>query len=262
MKSTLPKWRNKRMPCRDALAEDWLNVLAALIFLGALIYFIATYQAELVTLGSSQQFCSCTPNTAITIVQKPKGSAFCVGLVQPTTTQQTAGQFFNFFLAGAFKGTTLDKSFGPCSVSDIPTATYNLADTEITFPQADMGISCLKKESKSTNSVMYFANVTRLSATLFRDSKIKQFFHFETTEFRFATFTTDYVFGPTDDYSASDCVLFLDARDWSSICTCPLDVIGDAVSVASVVIIILLPLRFYRLCHPKHAASDKPTDII
>lgn len=265
--------KNRPKTCfRRAGMEDWLNAFSALVFIAALIYFIVTNQPELIPLGSGQQFCKCTPAMATTLITTGlAGITSCLTRVNPSTQQQSSGEYFDFFFFhagfeylghnGEFNATGL----AACAIEDIETVTYELGARRIVLPPPGSNFSCVKAVNTTTKSTHLWANLTFVPDEFAITSgipNVKQFYSFKTEAFDFATISFNYVNVPADSEGrfqmneAFNCLLFLDGRDWSSYCECPLNVIGNAVAIASITILIVLPLRFYRLCRPNPQAGD------
>jgi hypothetical protein len=130
-----------------------------------------------------------------------------------------------------------------------------LQNIHFPLPSFAQNAFCLYGDNPQFETYHFFANITTPPPLVdYTNTPVHQLYHFRAKDFDFTVFSLlTYQFkmdgSDSSDLESGDreCVLFLDAQHWFSSCTCPLDIISNAVAIASVLILIVTPLRFYRI---------------
>lgn len=240
-----------RTKCTSVQLERFFNIINALIFIGALVYFIATVSPELVPLGHGQAFCKCTPATASKL-NSVYQTVTCLPSVFPSTKEQVSSQYYNdyYVVNNKFEGIITEPALAPCVVSDAPTVTIGVASVS-KFPTSDMTFDCATVINPTTGAISFFANITSGPVILTSngvDIKLHQIYYFKSSAggYEVALAGYSYLDLHTFHQLGGECVQFLDVRDWQSHCICPLNVIGNAVSIASIAVLAIFPIQLYR----------------
>jgi len=260
---------------RKITIEDSLDILNALIFIGALIYFIATVTPALVSIGGDQQFCRCTPATFLTATSNT--NILCVASVVPTTEQQISGQFtrsyFNLVNHTDFYVQENIVGFKPdCTLADVARVNLPINDKNLNlhFPSKDDSIfPCVSVRTTNPPSLEFYANLTTdfplMDADVNGIIPIGQVRHFETPTFKATTFA--FLNQPATNNAMEtgfgECILKVDETHWQSFCICPLNVIGNALAIASITFLFFYPVKLIKIMRGTNKrAREKDEDAV
>lgn len=261
-------------------AEQFLNIINAIVFIAALIYFSTFAAPRPVVQGEKQRFCSCTPRLAYQRSRNGQQTMNCFSTLYPSSDSQVAGIFTNEYLTSdrrsgylsVYGSDPYNYSVMPtCTVSDV--APVNLpmpafSDVVFRFPSNDYPAETFKCRGTNTSRsgvVEFMVNITNSKpiflASLNTVISLTQIYYFKTAKVLLVIANVDgTIFNGTDrvpfDYAnykhvgiiaqeVDACAAYSDTVSWTAMCVCPLDTISDALAVASITFLILYPIRLY-----------------
>lgn len=220
---------------RHFTMTELLDILNAMVFIGALLYFIATVSTSCVPLGGEQRFCRCSSATVVTVdpISSTK-DGLCVMSVEPTTHEQVSGQFltnyFNVVNRTEFRYNWETQNIkNDCTVTDVEAFKLKLNDynPSVSFPWSPAtAFDCVVGRSAKDNTLEFYVNITAgappVKIPSSGDQQITQMHRFHAPTY-IVTVVWYTLFTPTlnDISDALDlCVSELDKVQWYSLCVC------------------------------------------
>jgi len=235
--------------------SNFLNGLNALVFIGALIYFIATVAPTPVPLGDAQSFCQCSPMRIQQIIST-EPTASCIASVKPSTNPQKPGEYQLKFLTLTNTSKPFFYQFSERTGNSIKPVVFSKLAIERTDVQngvqfPDMGDDFVYWNSEDTNYFEWLVNISHSNTVIVYNNitlPLTMMYYFQTDNFEILVIKVlNYDNGAftTFEQWTRECVIAMDSHFWQSACICPLNVISNAVAIASITLVFSYAVTLY-----------------
>lgn len=232
-----------------------LTVLAFLISLGV----VAANDQTALTWGPAMYQCSCKPAELISIQLSPSFVS-CITRVNPQYKPQGSVEFTRDLASLQFSlgekiynaSVPLQSDCGvPIDTVEFPDGGFVVNNNTITnwsVPLDGIASQCRKIDSfGAIRDLVLYDRVPKDGDPSDDDVRgpWNHFIRLETNRYMLGVSVINTTAGYANLASGLDfCSRWLDERVWTHQCKCPLDIIGNAVSIASIVLLAIIPIRY------------------